>query len=403
MATVCQVNTTLNSGSTGRIAEGIGLSAIENGWRSYIAYGKVSGKSMSYAVRIGNDWDLKFHALATRLFDYHGFASAHATRVFIQKLDGITPDVIHLHNIHGYYLNVEILFEFIKKRNIPVVWTLHDCWPMTGHCSYFDYVNCDKWETGCCKCPNQKGYPSSLLIDRSASNYYRKKELFTSVRNITFVTPSNWLNDIVRKSFFCQYPIKTIYNGVDLSVFRPIKDETIRMKYGISAEKRIILGVASTWDRRKGFHDFIELNKQISANMQIVLVGLSAEQMRSLPENMLGINRTENVEELAALYSMSEVFVNPTWVDNFPTTNIEALACGTPVITYSTGGSPEAISADTGRIVEKGNICQLKQAIQDVASRGKVQFMQLCRQRAEKFFDKNDRYKDYINLYKSII
>lgn len=403
MPIICQINTTLNSGSTGRIAEDIGIAAIQNGWQSYIAYGKTSGTSQSHAIRIGDDWNMKFHALATRLFDNHGFASVYATRRFISELDAINPDIIHLHNIHGYYLNAEVLFKYIKKKGIPVVWTLHDCWPLTGHCSYFDYVNCNKWKTGCCFCPNKKGYPASLFLDRSKQNYIRKKELFTSVRNITFVTPSRWLKDIVGKSFFHAYPVRTIYNGVDLSVFRPIEDDSIRMKYDLKPGKRIILGVASTWDRRKGLADFIELNKLIPSDMQIVLVGLNAEQIHSLPKRMKGIKRTENIQELAALYSIADVFVNPTWVDNFPTTNVEALACGTPVVTYRTGGSPEAVSSNTGIVVDKGNISQLYEAIQGIIKKGKEICQQSCRQRAEVLFDKKDRYQDYVELYNTLL
>lgn len=403
MPTICQINTTLNLGSTGRIAEDIGITVMQNGWQSYIAYGKTSGTSQSNTIHIGNEWDMKFHALATRLFDNHGFASVHATHKFINELDAINPDIIHLHNIHGYYLNAEVLFEYIKKKRMPVVWTLHDCWPLTGHCSYFDYVNCDKWKTGCCFCPNKKGYPASVFLDRSKQNYIRKKELFTSIRNITFVTPSHWLEEIVKESFFHPYPVRTIYNGVDLSVFRPVENDSIRMKYGIKPEKRILLGVASTWDRRKGLADFIELNKLISSNIQIVLVGLHAEQIHSLPESMKGIKRTENIQELAALYSTADVFVNPTWVDNFPTTNVEALACGTPVVTYCTGGSPEAVSTNTGIVVEKGNISQLHEAIQGILRKGKGEYQLLCRKRAKELFDKKARYQDYIELYNSLL
>lgn len=400
---ILQLNTTVNTGSTGRIAEEIGRTSINNGMESYIAYGRIARDSQSTLIRIGDDWDVKCHVLATRLWDGHGFSSTRVTKKLIAELERINPDIIHFHNLHGYYLNVEILFRYLSQTKIPVVWTLHDCWPMTGHCSYFDYVNCNKWETECHKCPNLKGYPATMFVDRSKDNFVRKKQTFTSVDNITFVTPSHWLKNIVKRSFLSAYPVRVIHNGVDLAVFKPVVSESIKIKYGLDVNNKIILGVASIWDRRKGLADFVQLNQLLAKNEQIVLVGLSSGQIRCLPKGIIGINRTENVHELAALYSMADVFVNPTWVDNFPTTNIEALACGTPVITYQTGGSPEAISQDTGRVVEKGNISALYQAISEVLSGDRIYYQTFCRQRAELLFNKEERYQDYIELYKALL
>ena len=400
---IFQINTSVNTGSTGRIAEEIGQTVIANGMESYIAYGRIVRDSQSSIIRIGNDWDVKCHVLATRLWDKHGFSSTHATKRFIDELKKVNPNIIHFHNLHGYYLNVEVLFNYLFRVQIPIVWTLHDCWPMTGHCSYFDYVNCNKWETECCKCPNLKGYPATLFIDKSKENFIRKKRVFTSVCNITFVTPSHWLKGIVEHSYFNSYPVKVIHNGVDLKVFEPQKDEKVKVKYGLSTENKIILGVASIWDRRKGLTDFIRMNQMLAKNEQIVLVGLNKDQIRSLPKGIVGVSRTENMYDLAALYSVADVFVNPTWVDNFPTTNIEALACGTPVVTYQTGGSPEAISKDTGRIVEKGNVEALYQAVSEILEKGKRYYQPLCRKRVESFFNKEERYQDYIELYKSLL
>lgn len=400
---LCQINVTINSGSTGRIAEEIGQSVINAGWESYIAYGRKSRISTSQLIRIGDEWSIRYHALSTRLFDNHGFASVKATNQFIKDIDRIHPDIIHLHNIHGYYLNVEILFNYLKKKAIPVVWTLHDCWPLTGHCSYFDYVNCNKWQTECDLCPNLKGYPSTLFRDHSKSNFLKKKQIFTSVANITFVAPSYWMKNVLSHSFFKSYPVQVIHNGINIDVFKPIDNKSLIFKYGLDFNKKIILGVASIWDRRKGLDDFIQLSKKLSVNEQIVLVGLSNKQITGLPEGIIGINRTENVDELAALYSVADVFVNPTWVDNFPTTNIEALACGTPVVTYQTGGSSEAVSKDTGLVVEKGNISMLYSSIFEILKKGKGYYSAFCRQRAETLFDRRERNLDYIELYKSLV
>lgn len=395
------VNTSANSGSTGRIAEEIGQSAMQNGYDSSFASGRLGSESMSQLIKIGNDFDFKMHVIESRLLDNHGFASKSATKRFISDVERIQPDIINLHNIHGYYLNIEILFNYLERSSIPIVWTLHDCWPFTGHCSYFDRYSCYKWQSECNNCPNKKGYPTSILLDRSKSNYYRKKELFNKPERITLVTPSYWLESLVNKSFLNKYPVITIHNGVDLDVFKPNENLGIKKKFGLSEDKKVILGVASTWDRRKGLDDFIELSRQFDDIYQIILVGLNDKQITALPNNIIGIERTENVQQLAELYSTADVFVNPTYVDNFPTTNIEALACGTPVITYKTGGSPESIDEKTGIVVEQGDIPMLLESIKTIAN-NKIQYTEACRKRALKYFSKNERFNDYVELFNTL-
>lgn len=398
---VLQINTTLNSGSTGRIAEQIGLKILQNKGESSIAYSRKGNESSSNTFQVGNKFDIYKHVLETRLFDNHCFSSKNATNRLVEYISVEKPDLIHLHNIHGYYLNINVLFNFFAKINKPIVWTLHDCWPFTGHCSYFDRVDCIKWKTECKKCPLTKYYPESWFYDNSNKNFKRKKELFNKPKYIHFVTPSHWLKNLVTESFLKKYKTQTIYNGIDLNTFKPIQSEILR-EYNLEQHK-IILGVASIWDSRKGFDDFLELGKKISKNYRIVLVGLSKKIIQSLPENIIGIERTESVEELATLYSSANVYVNPTYSDNFPTTNIEALACGTPVITYNTGGSPEAIDSNTGVIVEKGNINQLLKAIEKVIESKDAFTQQMCRERAKRLFDKEERYQDYINLYNNLL
>lgn len=403
MKRLLEINVSANTGSTGRIAEEIGRLATDNDFDSYIAYGRVNNQSQLKTIRIGCDWDFKMHALQSRLLDNHGFVSRHATRKFLQQLDQIKPDIIHLHNIHGYYINIEYLFRYLKNVNIPVVWTLHDCWPITGHCAYFDYFNCVRWKTRCHDCPNIQGYPKSIIIDRSERNFEIKRSIFTSVRNLTIVTPSVWLKNIVKESFLKNFPIHVINNGVDLNVFKPCKNLNTLNKYRINDKKKIILGVASIWGRRKGLTDFLKLSSILNDDYQIVLVGLSEKQLYDLPSNITGLRRTENVKELAQLYSSADVFVNPTYVDNFPTTNIEALACGTPVVTYRTGGSPEAVDQNTGYVVEKSNIDMLGSAIKETLSKDTAEIERACRQRAIRLYNKNERFMDYINLYNSVI
>ncbi|MDO9153325.1 MAG: glycosyltransferase [Paludibacter sp.] len=398
-----QINTTLNTGSTGRIAEEIGLTVMQAGGQSVIAAGYTHRPSQSEVIRIGSAWDRRMHGLVTRLFDKHGFASAGATKRLIKAIELAQPDIIHMHNIHGYYLNVEVLFNYLKKAGKPVVWTLHDCWPFTGHCAHFERVNCYKWQTECNHCPNKRGYTESWLIDNSRKNFYHKKELFNGVENLTIVTPSHWLANHVANSFLSAYPVKLIHNGVDLNMFKPHENtEFVRSKYGLS-DKTIVLGVANTWKKKKALQDFISLSYIINKDIQIVLIGMTPEQSKDLPKNIKAISRTENQQELAALYSAAAVFINPTYVDNFPTTNIEALACGTPVITYRTGGSIEAIDENTGLIVEKGDIAGLKAAIEQIVESGKEKYSKACIDRAVKLYNKNDRYKDYITLFDRIL
>jgi putative colanic acid biosynthesis glycosyltransferase len=400
---ILQINTTVNSGSTGRIAEEIGRVLIKEGHESYIAYGRGFGKSKSNLIKIGNKFDVYFHGLYTMVTDKHGFASKRVTKELIKQIERIKPDVIGLHNLHGYYLNIELLFSFISEHKIPVLWTLHDCWTFTGHCSYFDSVNCEKWKIQCCNCPKTRFYPASYLFDNSKSNYLMKKEIFNSFNNIQLITPSNWLNKLVKMSFL-KHNVKTIYNGVNLVTFRPHNNiVSIRERHFIG-NKFVVLGVASIWDKRKGLADFIELFKIVdNGKIQIVIIGLSKKQMTLLPGEIIGIERTENLQQLAEYYSLADVFVNPTWQDNFPTTNIESLACGTPVITYNTGGSAEAIDENTGLVVEKGDIAGLKNAIDFVLEKGKVFFTFNCRKRAERFFDKNEKFAEYLNMYENLI
>lgn len=398
-----QINTVANWGSTGRIAEEIGIAAIEQGWESYIAYGRGHPTSTSNLIRIGSDFDMKLHGIKTRLFDNHGLCSRKVTKDFINQINVIKPDIVHLHNIHGYYINYQILFKYLKSINVPVVWTLHDCWALTGHCAYFTFVDCDKWKNGCSNCIQRNAYPSSYFIDRSKKNWKNKKTAFTSLKKLTVVPVSDWLANIVKESFLRDVKINRIYNGINLDTFRPNKTMNLKHKLAID-DKIMLLGVASIWDERKGLKDFIKLRDLLSDNKIIVLIGLNEEQVKKLPKGIIGIRRTNNVQELSAFYSEADVFINPTWEDNFPTTNLEALACGTPVITYRTGGSIEAVDEKTGLIVTPGDIIGLNNAINSILSNKNLLYTELlCRNRAIKEYNKNDRYREYLRLYYDIL
>lgn len=400
---ILQINSIVNSGSTGRIAEDIGRVAISLGHSSYIAYGRSCNQSVSSTVRIGTDIDIYWHGIYTLFSDRHAFASKKATIQFIDYIAKLSPDVIGLHNLHGYYINIEILFDFLRESRIPVLWTLFDCWPITGHCTYFDDISCDKWLEDCSNCPKKNRYPASYGLNQSGRNYIDKRRLFTSLENVELVVHSLWLKQLVSRSFLKNIKLHCLPSGIDIDRFIPLSDDInlISRKYHLD-NRLMILGVANIWDARKGLTDFIRLSELLDRNWQIVLVGLSSSQSSQLPDNIIGIPRTESIEELAALYSVARVFVNPTWQDNFPTTNLEALACGTPVVTYNTGGSPEAIDDKTGIVVKKGDVEGLYSAINQIEKADREEMRDRCRARALKYFDKRERYFDYINLFKSL-
>jgi len=373
---VLQINSVCGIRSTGRICTDIADVLRMRGDECRIAYGreKVPEKYRDISYRIGSDTDVKIHALGSRLLDSSGFHSKNATKRLIEYIGKYKPDVIHLHNIHGYYLNIELLFDYLKRSKVPVIWTLHDCWAFTGHCSHYAAVGCDRWKTGCESCPQKGEYPKSVLFDGSKRNFARKKEASCGVPNMTIVTPSEWLADEVRSSFLGEYRIEVINNGIDLNVFKPTESD-FRERYGLE-DKKIILGVATAWGERKGLGDYFKLAKKIDNRFKIVLVGLTEDQIKSVPKDIIAIERTNSTAELASIYSASDVFVNMTYEDNYPTVNLEAQACGTPVITYCTGGSVESVPEKN--IVEQGNIDAVAELITRELEVSKQDFSKIC-------------------------
>lgn len=358
---VLMINVVCGTGSTGRICSDLAALLETGGATVRIAYGRdpVLPEAKEQAVRIGTPTDVNRHGLRARLSDGCGRGSKRATQAFIEWVKEYDPDVIHLNNLHGYYINVEILFDYLRTCGKRILWTLHDCWAFTGHAANCEAADCEKWQTGCGRCPNRAQYPRSF-VDRSKGNWKRKKEWFTGIPGMTIITPSAWLAGLVRRSFLKEYPVAVIPNGVDVGVFRPTESD-LRETLGLG-DAKVALGVAARWNRHKGLADMLRLREMLDGGWKIVLVGLSDRQMQDLPDGVIGLKRTESVRDLAALYTLADVFVNPTYEDNYPTTNIEAIACGTPVVTYRTGGSPESAEA-YGCAVEKGNITALAAAV----------------------------------------
>lgn len=397
---ILQINTFCGIESTGRIAVDIHTVLEQLGHESWIAYGRDKAKKCNKNIKIGGDMDNYAHVAKSRIMDKHGFGSKKATKEFVKSIEKLNPDIIHLHNIHGYYLNIELFFKYLKKINKPVVWTLHDCWSITGHCANFEYVNCEKWETICNKCPQVSSYPKSLFVDNSKQNFLRKREIFRSLESLTIVTPSNWLASIIKKSYLSDYPLQVINNGIDLDVFKPTAG-SFEINHTL-AEKTILLGVANVWTEKKGLNDFIKLSAMLPDDMVLILVGLEESQKKVLPANILPISKTRNAYELAEIYSVADIFLNPTYEDNFPTTNLEALACGTPIITYNTGGSIESVDEKCGLIVEKGDITGLMIAINRIKDKGKKFYADACIRKSKNLYNKNDRFLEYTKLYQKL-
>ena len=394
-----QIDTCLGTGSTGRITENIARLAQSQGWECSIVHGArfVKRPSCMHDIQSVSKMGEYMHYVEGLLFDNHGLASRKATRRVVEYIKELKPNIIQLHCIHGYYLNYKILFEYLNTTHIPVVWTFHDCWAFTGHCAHFVTAGCEKWQTGCYDCPRIGSYPKSLM-DFSKRNYKLKKSLFTANNYLHVVPVSEWLAELIRESFFGKKDIRVIHNGVDISVFKPldhVKNDKIR-----------ILGVSGWWTKTKGIDDFFRLREKLDREKyEITMVGLSGDQVKSLPEGITGIEHTESVQELAALYASSDVFFNPTYADTFPTVNIEALACGTPVLTYRTGGSPEAVTVETGWVVEQGDLegaanIIIGLTLKDGNESNKMRMA--CRERAVAVFDKAKCFEKYIELYKEL-
>lgn len=399
---IVQINS-VSYGSTGSIMLNIHSNLLHNGIESYAVWGRGKKSNNKNEIYMNDKLGVYFHKVYTLLTSKTGLVSINSTKKLLNRLDEIKPDIIHLHNIHGYYINIELLFNYIKKNNIKTIWTLHDCWAFTGHCSYFTYTNCNKWKKECNNCPKYKEYPKSI-VDNSLYCYKTKKELFTSIEDLTIITPSKWLANLAKKSFLGKYKIEIINNGIDTNIFKKIDRNKLkfRKKYNLE-DKKIILGVASPFSNRKGFNDFISLSKIIDDNYVIVLVGLTKKQISNLPINIIGIKRTSDINELVDIYNSSNIFVNLTYEDNYPTVNLEAIACGTPVLTYDTGGSTEFtdfLKKDKNiYVINKkstiNNLNILKKRIEDIVSKNTFEF------KNTDLIDKKEMIKKYIKLYKN--
>ena len=403
MKKLLQINPVVRGNtSTGKIMRELGELAMASGWESYIAYSRGRDgvpRHSSRLLPVGNKLDLALHWLATRLFDAHGLLSRRATAGLIRRIEEIDPDIVHIHNVHGYFLHYPSLCACLARRGKPVIWSTHDCWLFTGHCYHYSAAGCDRWQTGCHDCPQKHAFPASWLLDRSRRNWEDKRRALCSLPSFTLVAVSDWMRGELSRSFLKDVPCRVIHNGIDLEVFRPRETAGVRERYGIP-EPFIVLAVASLWLPEKGIADLARLAGMLGPDERLVMVGRLPEGVR-LPERVVCIPRTTDAAALAELYGTATLFVNPTSQDNYPTVNLEAIACGTPVATYRTGGSVESITDGTGFIVEQGDVDGLLAAFRTVRERGKENWEQTCRAYALAHFSRADRFKDYIHLYES--
>lgn len=403
---VLQVNQVVTVTSTGRIVENFGSFLLSKGYESFIAYsGRPKSSSKSSLFQISNSLDTNLHALGTRLFDTHGLHSKSVTDRFIDWIKEINPDVIHLHNIHGYYLNYPLFFDFLSSFKKPVFWTFHDFWPITGHCSYFSDVNCDKWKTECFSCPKLSYYPSSIYYDNSRKNYQIKKEYFNKIENLHIIAISKWSESLIKQSFLKSSKVNCISNAIDSNTFNIVdaNEKLIREKYGLNT-KKILIALATTWGKRKGFDDYIKLSNIIDENHQIVLVGLSGKQAENLPENISAIKRTDSITDLVSLYNISEISMNLSYQETFGLTTVEGMMCGLPAIVYNATASPELVNEEVGIIVEPGDIKGVARAILKIQENGgKKTYSKKCREHAIENFDSSIVHNKILDLYKSVM
>ena len=378
-------------GSTGKICVAVSELLTQREVDNTIFY-TLGESKYPKGVKYSNLCYTKCQALFSRVFGNYGFNSRLITRRLIRQLKKLSPDIVHLHNLHAHNLHLDMLFRYLKENQIKVFWTFHDCWAFTAYCPYFDAVNCDKWKTACQNCPQRKQY--SWFFDRSTSLFERKKAMLEGL-DLTVITPSSWLAELVKQSVFKEFPLEVIHNGINLSIFQPC-ESNFREQYALE-NKFVLLGVANGWDKRKGLDVFVRLAEELDERFKIVLVGVSESLKRSLPEKILALTKTKTQRELAEIYSMADLFVNPTVEDNYPTVNMEALACGTPVLTYATGGSGEIPDESCGLSIPIGDEMLLKEAILTI--REKRPFTkEACLKRAT-FFNEQDRFAEVLSLY----
>lgn len=403
MPKLVQFNPVANWGSTGRLTEDIGDVVMAAGWESYIAFGRQFNPSKSHLLQVGGKLSVWSHTMKTRLFDRQGFGSYHATKQLLKKFDEIKPDVFQFHNLHGNFLNLPLVLQYATKKNIPIVWSLHDCWSMTGHCSHFVRVGCDRWKTECHDCPLKTTYPASWLIDSSRRNYREKKRLIEAVPQLSIISGSEWLAGIAAQSYFKGRDIHYIPDGIDTDIYQPRDNgNEIRRKLGLEG-KFVILATGTDWGDNKGLSDYGKLRKMLPDEYAIVLVGMSAEAMENVPAGVIGLPRTKTPQELSEYYSMADCVMSLSRMESFGLTPVEGFACGTPAIVYDTTALPELITPETGFVAKFLDVEDVKIKVEAMRAKGKDYYSARCREIALEKYDRKVCYEEYMKVYMSYL
>lgn len=403
MHKLVQFNSVANWGSTGRLAEDIGDVAMSYGWDSYIVFGRQYNPSTSHLLRIGGKVSVFSHVMLTRLFDRHGFGSFYATKQLLKKFDEIKPDVFQFHNVHGYYLNLPLVLKYATEKKIPIVWSLHDCWSMTGHCSHFITVGCDRWKTECHDCPRKKAYPNSWLVDSSRKNFREKKRLIEAVPQLTIISGSEWLAGIASQSYFKGRDIRFIPDGIDTDIFQPRNNGVeLRKKHGLEG-KFVILATGTVWGEDKGISDYGRLREMLSDEYAIVLVGMDEAALATAPKGVIGLPRTKTPVELSEYYSMADCVMSLSKMESFGLTPVEGFACGTPAIVYNTTALPELITPETGFVAKFLDVADVKKKVEMLKEKGKLAYSKKCREIAVEKYDRKRCYAEYLKVYEQLI
>lgn len=391
---------TVASGSTGNVMLGVANTVRSMGGEAYTFSEKRKNQALPAGHRFfGSPAENLMHRAAAAFTGISGTGSRCGTKRLLQQIQTLQPEVVHLHNLHGWYLNLPMLFQFLKETGIPTVWTLHDCWAFTAQCAHFTMEQCEKWKTGCHHCPRYRLYPYTF-VDKTAKMWPLKKAWLQNVPALTLVTPSHWLKGLVQQSFLKSYPVQVIHNGIDLSIFKPT-GSNFKEKHRLQG-KKVILGVASGWNNRKGLDVFVQLAEQLEpAGFRVVLVGTNSKVEKQLPQSILSIPKTKNPKELAEIYTAADVFLNPTREENFPTVNMEALACGTPVVTFNTGGCAEIVGNGVGAVVPVNDLNRAKQSILSLCGPQKIS-PHTCTEYARRF-NKNQLFLEYYRLFQALL
>lgn len=407
MPKLLQFNVSANYGSTGKISEQIGLVAQRNGWECFqvFSYGQESAMEL---IPTGGKLNRILHYFEQRIFDDEGLASRLVTKLVIGRIKEIQPDVIQLHNIHDHYINYRILFEYLNKTNIPVVFTIHDFWPVTGHCFHFINANCNRWKTeGCYDCPMAHVFPNNVL-NRAKQNFQLKKRLFSANNNLHLVAVSQWVGDMMKKSFLGDKYLKVIPNGIDTIMFAPtelqLSSELHQPLLNLPLDVFMILSVAGRWDiGDKRLDDYLQISSMLAKDEVMVLVGVNEEIRTKLPSNIIGLGRTESPQELAAIYTRANVVLSLSGSETFGLTIVEGYACGTPAVVYDNTALPSLITPQTGLVANNLDFHDAYIKIQSIKKNGKSYYSNACINLARERYDKEKCFEEYVKLYEGLV